>query len=824
MIDQARRRDRNEIVRELEHAGAMINGSKVKCPYHDDHSPSGGIFKGDDGAWRYKCQACDVGGDVYDLESIRMKQPLKETLANQKHKEMPEACNTPSINVLKTDIVLKDNNQLDSYCNRNGWTVARYFLYEDKDRQPFMLVARLEKPDGKSFRQFRKAEGGWTPKAPEKPWKLYKLPDIAEYELVVIVEGEKTCEALWSVGIAATTNPGGAGKAKHTDLSVLAGKSIILWSDNDPAGKKHMDEVEIELASLTPQPKVRRIDLADMKLIGPDGLDVDMPVKGDATDWVECFTTIGNLDNEMAATTLKALFNGAPEVTFEPFEGSSMTNKNNNNWPDPKSLESIVTPTEAFDDNLLPESFRQWIADIAHRMQCPIDYPAVSVMVAFSSIVGRNISIRPKAKDDWTVIPNLWGALIGRPSMMKSPPMKEVLKPLLQLNKKEYENYKEKMTEYKSDQIIIKPKKSVLKSQIMNKMKNGNDSTEEESRLKGLSCGVEPQRRQYLTSDSTSEALCEILKDNNSACIMIYRDELIGILKYLERHGQETARSFYLEGWEGNGSYTQNRITREPVHIDGVCISLLGSIQPSVMAEYIDPAIRGGSGDDGLVQRFQLAVYPDDPGEWRYVDELPDSEARKKAYAVFDRIAEMDGNMFGGSTDHWDEDSVPYLRFTPEAQEIFASWMVEKENRLKRSKEVPAIEAHLTKFRSLVPSLALLIHIADEKDGDVGVESLNRALKWETYLKSHARKIYANGQKSTARLIADKILDGKLESHFNVRMDLKQKGWAGLTDSETIDKALEQLAELDWLKILKNSTGGRAAIECDINPKVFNLP
>lgn len=71
--------------------------------------------------------------------------------------------------------------------------------------------------------------------------------------------------------------------------------------------------------------------------------------------------------------------------------------------------------------DLLPDALRPWIADVAERMQCPPDYPAMGAMVALSSVVGRQVGIRPKRQDDWTVVPNLWGAVVGRPSLLKTP-------------------------------------------------------------------------------------------------------------------------------------------------------------------------------------------------------------------------------------------------------------------------------------------------------------------------------------------------------------------------------------------------------------------
>ena len=42
----------------------------------------------------------------------------------------------------------------------------------------------------------------------------------------------------------------------------------------------------------------------------------------------------------------------------------------------------------AFNASLLPEVLRAWVMDIANRMQCLPDYPAVAALVALSSLIG----------------------------------------------------------------------------------------------------------------------------------------------------------------------------------------------------------------------------------------------------------------------------------------------------------------------------------------------------------------------------------------------------------------------------------------------------
>ncbi len=73
----------------------------------------------------------------------------------------------------------------------------------------------------------------------------------------------------------------------------------------------------------------------------------------------------------------------------------------------------------AFDPEMLPEALRPWVMDIANRMQCPTDFPAVGALVALSSLIGARAVVAPKARDDWRVVPNLWGMIVGRPAVMK---------------------------------------------------------------------------------------------------------------------------------------------------------------------------------------------------------------------------------------------------------------------------------------------------------------------------------------------------------------------------------------------------------------------
>ena len=123
-------------------------------------------------------------------------------------------------------------------------------------------------------------------------------------------------------------------------------------------------------------------------------------------------------------------------AAFPPLEDDAA-----DTWPDPTPLPDALPPVQAFDPDLLPVALRGWVTDIAHRMQCPPDFPAVGAVVALSSLIGARAVVQPKARDDWQVVPNLWGLIVGRPGVMKSPALGEVLKPLHRLESTEREQW-----------------------------------------------------------------------------------------------------------------------------------------------------------------------------------------------------------------------------------------------------------------------------------------------------------------------------------------------------------------------------------------------
>lgn len=485
-------------------------------------------------------------------------------------------------------------------------------------------------------------------------------------------------------------------------------------------------------------------------------------------------------------------------------------------WLEPKPIPDGLLPVKAFALDYLPESIAPWVGDISERMQCPPDFVGITAMVALGSVLGRKVAIRPQRETDWEEVPNLWGCVVGRPGAMKSPAMQEALKPLHRLESEARKENDEARKEYEIALTLHKIEKEVAAGKAKDALKKGIGA----DGLLDINEPEEPKAKRYVTNDTTYEKLGEILADNPNG-VLAYRDELVSLLRTLDREEYAGARGFYLTAWSGTSGYTFDRITRGKTHIDGACVSIIGSTQPGRLAEYIARASAGGAGDDGLIQRFSLIAWPDQSPEWRETDRAPLTDARQRAWETFGGFGSYDPMRFGASKD--EEECLPYLRFDETAIGIFREWRNTLERRLRDGELSPALESHLSKYRKTIPALALINHVADGVEGPVGVASVLRALAFGEYLESHARRAYgAGGQNETiaARAILNRVRRGQLADGFSAR-EIWRNNWSCLDDLERVKGGLALLVDLNWLAPTTTPTQGRSRTTYAINPRAF---
>ena len=498
-----------------------------------------------------------------------------------------------------------------------------------------------------------------------------------------------------------------------------------------------------------------------------------------------------------------------------PIPRTTANNGRSSSWPLPQTKAATLPGVEPFTGELLPEALRGYVVDIADRQQAPPDFAAVTAVCGLAAVLGNKVCIRPKQHDNWEIVPTQWGAIIGRPSAMKSPSLMSALRPLYALQDELREQWEAECVEAAvDDQLASLNAKTAQKKAGKLLDKGDRDAARIALTDAGGPEGGAPPCPRIVVNDSSVEKLGELLNENENGLLLV-RDELTGFLARIESEEFQSERAFYLEAFNGDGRFTYDRIGRGTVHIKNCTLSMIGGMQPSRLAPIVRNAVSGAN-NDGLVQRLQLCVWPDDIGSWQWVDRTPDVAAHERYDRAFRDLhgLELEPHLKDGK-------GRAVLRFVPAAQVMFQEWMTDVQTEARKGGLPSALESHILKMPKTATGLALLFELVEGGREAVGEIATRRALGWAEYLRSHATRIYAAGEtmaEEGAGLIVARRK--QLPTQFTSR-DIQRKGWAGLGEHAAVGAAIDILVERHFCRQVPSEpqlAGGRPSLTYLWNP------
>lgn len=181
-----------------------------------------------DKAGLWNDHATGEGGDVFDLVAqhfgldARRDFPAVLDRAAQLLGRVPLPATT-----------LRQRRRVEPAMDELGPATARWD-YLDAEGELIACVYRYDPPEGKQYRPWdakRRKHQAPTPRP------LYNQPGLAAAVEAILVEGEKSADALIERGFCATTAMNGANAPiDKTDWLPLAGKHVLIWPDKDRPG------------------------------------------------------------------------------------------------------------------------------------------------------------------------------------------------------------------------------------------------------------------------------------------------------------------------------------------------------------------------------------------------------------------------------------------------------------------------------------------------------------------------------------------------------------------------------------------------------------
>ena len=237
------------------------------CPFHSEKSAS---FKVDIEGQMFKCFGCGAGGDV--IAFVMKYDKCDYNAAVQKlGGATPAPRQPPKPAQVFSTLELLDKSVAYHAANKGGKVVARFDYPDGLYVYRVELAPKDGKKRGKIFPQCHAVEGGFVYGGVEKS-QPYHVEELKDAKQVIICEGELKVERLKTLGYTATCSAGGSQAAGKTDWRALAGKTLIIWRDNDAPGEKYQTEVIELLKELNPRPRISILPVDEIGL--PQGGDV----------------------------------------------------------------------------------------------------------------------------------------------------------------------------------------------------------------------------------------------------------------------------------------------------------------------------------------------------------------------------------------------------------------------------------------------------------------------------------------------------------------------------------------------------------------------
>jgi hypothetical protein len=415
---------------------------------------------------------------------------------------------------------------------------------------------------------------------------------------------------------------------------------------------------------------------------------------------------------------------------------------------------------EEFPVYALPDLFQVLVKQASAAFNAPPDFFGVSLLAVAGTAIGNRRTL--KIKSTWVAKPIIWTAVVAEPGATKSPSLSFMVKPIEQIQKRLYDDYKHQMKLYLENE-------------------------EEEEK---------PVLEHIYTTDATKEKISEMILHSPNG-FMIFQDELAGWVRSMNQYknGRGSDKQFALSLWNGSGIKIDRKM-EETIFAEESFVSVLGGIQPDMLGELVEDGK-----DDGFVNRI-LFSFPDRLPK-KYTEEEVDEAVQKQYQQAIFAL----NNLNGIKELVWAD------------REAHANWLevMRMHDAEVNNPEFPDnLRGAWAKLPEYLARISLIIQLLRYVSGETKTEkieaiSIINAKSIIDYFKSHLKKVYDKFTQSPIDKKVDRLIQWMKENGKNqaTRREIQNSRVAGCKKSSDVDVLFHEARENGYGKIIKK---GRSVI------------
>lgn len=373
------------------------------------------------------------------------------------------------------------------------------------------------------------------------------------------------------------------------------------------------------------------------------------------------------------------------------------------------NINDLVFPIDIF-----PKDIQTYLLECNIKLDSSIEYMGCSLLWLISVCIGNSIEM--EVKKGWIENLSLWISVVGKAGLGKTPSISNIIFPLIKINAKEIKTFIKENDKYEYYNALSKKEK------------------DEHSEV------FKPIKTQFIANDITLEALVDLHQESDNA-VGVFKDELAGWLKDMNKYREGSDLEFWLSTWSGK-SVNLNRLTRKGSFVEKPFIPVLGGIQPNIFNTFYTEENK----DNGFMDRM-LLCYPDLSIDKYNENEISDDILKwykEIVISFYDTIKSIikrdeDGDIISLTAKFSPEAKVEWMRIFNDMTDIQNN---EEENEYLKSM--------FPKQKSYIPRFSCLIHVFNDFFSEGGnsllisKESVLKAEKLSKYFIATAKKIKVN--------------------------------------------------------------------------------
>lgn len=391
--------------------------------------------------------------------------------------------------------------------------------------------------------------------------------------------------------------------------------------------------------------------------------------------------------------------------------------------------ESVTT----FPIDVFPKKIAEIAQEFAEREGFNPDFLCASMLTVFATAMGNLWEVKFSAT--LHLSPIIYMVIIGPPSSGKTPPLRQVEKPLQELDMKADEAYRRAKDEY--DRIY--------------------NMTTQEREQQHLELSKPPHHQELLVINTTIEQLFDILSHNPHG-ILMFVNELNALVSNMNRYGKGSDEAYWLEFFDGNQVKYERKSNDEYISILHPYVSIIGGTQPGLLSKMFG----GERANSGFTSRF-LKVFPDITSmpRWKHGD-MPQVYIDEwnriiRQVATMDHTLDTNGEIVPRS-----------LEFSKEAKNILYDWEERIAQKWKEADDY--MQGVCGKLKTYIIRFCLILHVMrivcrETSSEEIDEPSVNAACQLTDYFLMMDQRVYNLISKRPVDEVHQQFLD-KLPDSF----------------------------------------------------------